>query len=337
MANRAIVERFAEKFAALFEENKFNGVIGVGVNDEIIFKQAWGIANLNEEPLKTSSIFNLASVGKQFTALCIMLLNEEESLHYDDLLSDYIAEFEHEKYQAITIRHLLHHTSGLKDYGEIIDACWDSDEIVTNDDVIAIFAEQEPDLLFAPGAQYEYCNTGYALLASIVERVSGLSFEDFLQQRIFEPLEMTHSFGYRIGHGKSPHKKVIGFEKVADDYEENDCCYLDGIIGDGNIFSTIRDLVKYHAALFTDELLNQETLAEAYRPIELNNGKTYYYGFGWDLFETGEFVSHTGSWMGFKTYFLRDLANKMVFIALDNSTNEELYAQVDAVIDEFYS
>lgn len=332
-----IEEAFAEKFEELFNDNQFNGVIAVAVDDELTYKKAWGIANPDEEPLKTSAIFNLASVSKQFTALCIMMLNEEESLSYDDPICRYLPEFENETYQDITIRHLLQHTSGFADYEEVIEEYWEGEEIVTNDDILALFAENEPELLFEPGKKHEYSNTGYAFLASIVERVSESSFEDFLQERIFEPLEMEHSFGYRISTGKPPQKKVTGFAVVDDEYEESDSCYVDGIIGDGNIFSNVDDLVKYHAALFTDDLVSQETLEEAYTPTELNNGKTYYYGFGWDLFESGEFVSHTGSWMGFRTYFLRDLSTKKVFIALDNSTNEELYAQVDEVVDAFYS
>jgi CubicO group peptidase (beta-lactamase class C family) len=336
VAKMTIEQAFAKKFAEFFDNNAFNGVIGVGVDGDVIYKEAWGIANPNEDELKTSSIFNLASVSKQFTALCIMMLYQDEALHYDDLICNYLPEFENKAYQDITIRHLLQHTSGLADYEEVVDEHWDSDEIVTNDDILALFAEHEPDLLFKVGKKHDYCNTGYAFLASIVERVSESSFEDFLQERIFEPLAMKHSFGYRISSGKPPYKKVVGFEVVDDEYVESDSCYVDGIIGDGNIFSNVDDLIKYNAALFTNELVSQKTLAEAYKPTKLSNGEIYYYGFGWDLYESGEFVSHTGSWMGFRSYFLRDLSSKQVFIALDNSTNEALYEQVDAVVDPFY-
>lgn len=337
MADTTIEDYFAEKFEEYFNDNQFNGVICVAVDDEITYKKAWGIANPDEEPLKTSAIFNLASVSKQFTALCIMMLCEDGALNYDAPICNYLPEFENDTYQDITIRQLLQHTSGLPDYEEVIEEYWEGEGIVTNDDIITLFAENEPALLFEPGKKHEYCNTGYAFLASIVERVSGSTFEEFLQERIFEPLEMSNSFGYRISEGKPPRKKVIGFEIVDDEYVANDSCYVDGIIGDGNIFSNIHDLVKYNAALFTDDLISQDSLEEAYTPTELNNGKTHYYGFGWDLFESGDFVSHTGCWMGFRTYYLRDLASKTVFIALDNSTNEELYAQVDEIVDEFYS
>jgi len=337
MAKMTIEDAFAEKFEEFFNDDQFNGVIAVGKDDEITYKQAWGIANPDEEPLKTAAIFNLASVSKQFTALCIMMLCEEEALDYDDSICDYIPEFENAAYQDITIRHLLQHTSGLADYEEIVEEHWeDEDIIVTNDDIVALFAEHEPDLLFTPNKKHDYCNTGYAFLATIVERVSELSFEDFLQERIFQPLDMKNSFGYRLSNGKPPHKKVTGFERDDGDYVENDSSYVDGIIGDGNIFSNVDDLVKYNAALYTDELVSQDTLAEAYTPTELSNGKTYEYGFGWDLFESGEFVSHTGSWLGFRTYYLRDLSTKQVYIALDNSTNEALYEQVDEVVDSFY-
>ena len=148
---------------------------------------------------------------------------------------------------------------------------------------------------------------------------------------------MKHSFGYRLSDEAPPQETVIGFERDGNDYSENHSSYVDGIIGDGNIYSNVDDLVKYHAALFTDKLVSPDTLEQAYTPTELSNGKLNYYGFGWDLFESGTFVSHTGSWLGFKTYFLRDLDTKKVYIALDNSTNENLYDQVDEIIDEYYS
>jgi CubicO group peptidase (beta-lactamase class C family) len=340
MTSKTIEQAIEAAFDNFFEENAFNGVVAVAEDGDITFKKAWGIANLDEEPLKTSSIFNLASVSKQFTAMCIMLLSEDEVLDYDTSIGEYIPEFEDSAYQDITVRHLLNHTSGLPDYMDLLDEDWewDQDEIATNDDLIALFAEHQPELEFEPGDQYEYSNTGYAFLATIVERVSGARFEEFLQERIFGPLDMTHSFGYRTSDGPPPQAKADGFELDDDgEYEANDTCYMDGIIGDGNIFSNVTDLVKYNAALYTDELISQEALAEAYVPGELNNGEQTEYGFGWDLYESGDFVSHTGSWMGFRTYIQRDMSSKRIFIALDNSSNEAIDEQLDSVVDAFYS
>lgn len=338
-----IEKAFSEKFENYYRKKQFNGVVAIAENDTIVYQQAWGIADLDERPLKTSDIFNLASVSKQFTALCIMMLCEDESLNYDDSIADYITEFADTPYATITIRNLLQHTSGLPDYMELLEEHWDEEEVVSNDDIIQLFAEHQPKLLFKPCKKYDYCNTGYAFLASIVERVSEQSFEYFLQERIFKPLKMQHSFGYRLakeGENQSPYETAIGFERDedgSDDYTENHSSYLDGVIGDGSIFSNVEDLVRYHAALFTDKLVSQETLEEAYTPAELSSGKTSYYGFGWDLFESGTFVSHTGSWMGFQTYFLRDLESQQAYIILDNSTNENLHGQVDKIIDRYYS
>lgn len=333
-----IAEMFEEKFDAFFEEEAFNGVIAVGLGDEIVFEKAWGVANLDEDPLQTDTIFNLASVSKQMTALCIMLLNEDGALAYDDSIAEYIAEFEGTAYEAITIRHLLQHTSGLADYMDLLEEHWeDEDEIATNDDLIELFAEIEPDLEFEPGEKHDYSNTGYAFLASIVERASEQDFESFLHERIFAPLGMTHSFGYRTSNGDAPHETAFGFVWEDDERVAENTCYMDGIIGDGNIFSNVEDLVKYHAALCSEALLPEDSLAEAYTPAVLNNGKKVDYGFGWDLFDSADFVSHTGSWMGFRTYFVRDLDSQAVFIALDNSSNEDLTEQVDEVVDSFYS
>jgi CubicO group peptidase (beta-lactamase class C family) len=338
-----IEQAFASQFDNYYRKKQFNGVVAIAENDTIVYQQAWGVANLDERPLETSDIFNLASVSKQFTALCIRLLCEDGALDYDDAISDYISELEDTPYSPITIRNLLQHTSGLPDYMELLEEHWDEEEIVNNDDIIQLFSEHQPALLFKPQKKYDYSNTGYAFLASIVERASEQSFEDFLQARIFKPLKMKHSFGYRLskdGKSQAPYEIAIGFERDAEDsdeYTENHSSYLDGVIGDGNIFSNIEDLVKYHAALFTEKLVSTETLEEAYTPTELSSGKTSYYGFGWDLFEGGTFVSHTGSWLGFNTYFLRDLESQQAYIILDNSTNENLHGQVDKIIDKYYS
>ncbi len=334
-----IEQAFAEAFEKHYRKKQFNGVIAIAENDQITYQCALGIANLDEKPLEISDVFNLASVSKQFTALCIMRLREDNALDYDDAISDYIEEFKDTDYEKITIRNLLQHTGGLPDYMELLEEHWeDEEEVVSNDNVIELFAEHQPELLFKPNKKYDYCNTGYVFLASIVERVSEKSFEDFLQEHIFQPLQMNNSFGYRFSDTEPPLETVVSFERDADgDCSENPSSYLDGIIGDGSIFSNVEDLVKYHAALFTDQLVSQEILKEAYVPAELSTGEISYYGFGWDLFESGNFVSHTGSWLGFRTYFLRDLDAQKTYIALDNSTNESLDAQVDKIIDAYYS
>jgi CubicO group peptidase (beta-lactamase class C family) len=152
---------------------KFNGNILIAEKGKVIYKKSFGFSNeTTKEKLNENSIFELASVSKQFTAMAIVILKEKGQLKYDDKISKYIPEL---KAYNITIRNLLNHTGGLPDYKEVMDSVFDKSKIATNKDVISIFAQLKPEVLFEPNTKWEYSNTGYALLASIIEKVSGMS------------------------------------------------------------------------------------------------------------------------------------------------------------------
>ena len=162
----------------------------------MIYKKSFGIANEEtKQPLNENSIFEIASITKQFTAMAIMMLNEKGKLNLDDDISKFIPELAF--YKGITIRHLLNHTSGLPDYMELFEKIFDKSKIATNKDIISIFAQRQPKVLFTPNSKHDYCNTGYALLASIIEKVSGETYPNFLQKAIFKPLGMKNTFVYK--------------------------------------------------------------------------------------------------------------------------------------------
>jgi len=307
-----------------YDQGIFSGTVLVAEAGKVIYQKGFGYANMDTQALlEPKSNFNVASISKQFTAMCIMMLAEQGQLKYDDNFRKYIPEL---RYEGITIRHLLWHTSGMPDYVALMDEHWDPDKYYVNDDVLKMMVKHLPKKLFEPGERYEYSNTGYVLLASIVERVSGVSFKEFVQQNIFDRVGMTTSV---IPIGDKDYmemaNRVYGYD-IAENgrHVDNDYDHYNAY-GDGGIYSNLIDLFKWNEALYTEKLVKQETLKEAYEPYVLNNGCVGDYGFGWNVHEidSNKVVAHSGSWVGFRTQIFRDITNKHCVIILTNRGNRE--------------
>jgi len=306
------------------EQGILNGTVLVAEAGKVIYQKGFGYANMDtKEPLEPKSVFRLASVSKQFTAMCIMMLEEQNKLNYDDDLQKYLPEL---KYEGVTIRHFLWHTSGMPDYIDFMSEHYSDDEEYVNDDVIKTMAKHHPEIHFEPGERYEYSNTGYLLLASIVERVSGISFKEFLHQNIFDRIGMSSSiFPFGKNEFKEMADRVRGYKRtkdgghVDDDYTNYDY----DVCGDGGVFSSVIDLFNWNEALYTETLVKQETIQEAYKPYVLNDGSVGDYGFGWNVSEidSNKIVDHSGSWIGFRTHIVRDITNKHCVIILTNIGN----------------
>lgn len=322
---------------------QFNGNILVAEHGKIIYHHSFGIANFDPVgSLNLGSQFRLGSVSKQFTAMAIMILEERGKLNYDDDINIYLPEF---PYKKITIRHLLTHTSGLPDYISLFDQYWDTEKkddsdkkIADNEDVLTMLCKYHKDPLFNPGEKWQYCNTGYVILALIVNRVSGEPFEKFLYDNIFKPLNMTNTLVYSAIRNDSITNRVYGYSLAMNgvDYIPNDFHYLNGVAGDGGVYSTTGDLFKWDQALYTEKLVSRQTLKKAFTPVALNNGTTFNYGFGWsiDTSLTGKkCVRHGGSWVGFRTYILREIQDNNTIILLTNNTSN----YVDDIINKLAS
>jgi len=318
---QAIPAQIDTYMRGLYRQKKFNGVVLVADKGNIIYEKSFGFAQYQPRtPLTNDSLFNLASVSKEFTAMAIMMLKEQGRLQYDDDVRKYVPEL---PYSDITIRQLLHHTSGLPDYIELADKNWDSDKIMTNKDVLAILKQYKPAPLFKPGEKYEYSNTGYQLLASVVERVSGKRFPKFMHDAIFAPLGMTSTVVYTAAAMKPfAARRAYGYDPKGRGYELDDMGYLDGIWGDGGIYSTVDDLLRWDQALYGKTLVSRKTLLEAFTPGRLNSGKKTDYGFGWNIEEDS--VWHDGSWVGFRTFIDRFLQSRKTIIILTNTSCENL-------------
>lgn len=323
-------KQFDSLFSAPMGANLFNGNVLIAENGKVIFQKSYGTRDFsNKLPLNSETIFELASVSKQFTAMGIMLLNKNGKIKYDDSLRKFFPQL---PYPGVTVRHLLQHTGGLPDYMNLFDSLWPSTKIAVNDDLIRLFAEHKPTRLFAPGEKWEYSNTGYAILAAIIEKVSGKTFGAYMNEQVFKPLGMTRTLVYRrrlekralpnYAYGYSWNKtsnKAILPDSSADVAKM--VYTLDGIQGDGIINSTTTDLFKWDRSLYTEQLIPKSMLAEAFAPAKLNSDSTYGYGFGWGISTLpvfGKRLSHTGGWPGYSTLIERFPDHQHAIIILQN-------------------
>jgi CubicO group peptidase (beta-lactamase class C family) len=291
--------------------------------------------------LDTTSIFELASVSKQFTAMVIMMLKEEGKLNYDDLVEKYIP---HLPYPNITIRHLLNHTSGLPDYQAIMDTHWDKTKVANNNDIIEYLKKYHPEKLFEPNTQYEYSNTGYVLLASIAEKASGKDFITMSHQQIFVPLKMNSTNIRSLEEKRNIENFALGYMYVkekkrfirADSFpSSNYTIWLGNRKGPGRISSTASDLLKWDQALYTEQLIKKETLTEAFSPTKLKNDSISSYGFGWEIKNNGNTVLHTGDNPGYKTEIIRHIDKNKTLIVLCNNAYpsfDKLIHSLDAAL-----
>lgn len=323
-------QRLDSLFSSLYAKKMFNGNVLVADKGDVIFKKSYGIADEeSKRKLNTETIFELASVSKQFTAMGIVMLQKAGKLAYSDKVSKYIQELEF--YGDVTIQNLLNHTGGLPDYMSLLEQHFDKSKFATNASIINVLVDQKPKANFQPGDKFEYSNTGYALLASIIEKASGKSFADHLAETIFKPLGMKNTFVYRsiyesrdidnIAHGyiaDNSGNKVRPRSFGKDFY----FYYLDGIVGDGMVNSTLDDLLKWDRALYTDQLVNAEDKALIFNDADTKDGKGSGYGFGWAVGTSekyGKVANHSGSWAGNLTFIERQLDNDKTFIILQNN------------------
>jgi CubicO group peptidase (beta-lactamase class C family) len=281
------LEKIDSVVSSWYSNNEFNGNILIAEKGNIIFNKSYGKANEETgEMLNENSQFDLASVSKQFTATAIMLLKERNQLLLDDPITKYFPELVN--YKKVTIKNLLNHTGGMPDYEQFLVKTLDKTKIHTNKDVINCLINTKP--LFKANSKFEYSNTGYVFLGQIVEKISGLSLNDFLQQNIFEKLGMDRTkiitrrykpellSNYAYGYVKDLETDKLVLPDVYEYTKE--VINLDGIYGDGSLNSTILDLYKWDRALYTEEILSKKSIEEMFTPGILNNKKQTEYGYG---------------------------------------------------------
>lgn len=334
-------------FTSLYAAKEFNGNVLVAEKGKVIYEKSFGLANeKTQQKLDKNTVFELASVSKQFTAMGIVQLEKEGKLSYNDPLTKYFPELSF--YKPITIDNLLHHTSGLPDYMSLFDKNWDKKKFATNKDVVEMLAKYKPELLFVPGDKYEYSNTGYALLGLIIEKVSKQSYGDYLNKKIFKPLGMANTRVYRSRY--KPEKisnyalgyvvDSLGNKKLLDDLgKEYYTYYLDGIVGDGMVNSTTGDLLKWDRALYGDKLVNQKDKDLIFSSIVTKDNKDTRYGYGWAIdtkYPFGKIANHSGGWAGYITFIERDLDYDKTIIILQNNDSEAASSPVKQLRNILY-
>ncbi|MFT4023096.1 MAG: serine hydrolase [Flavihumibacter sp.] len=311
----------------LSERQQFNGSVLLAEKGKVLYQKTFGMADTSGRPLTPQSAFNLASVSKQFFAMMAMMLHEEGKLDYDQPVQRYLPVF---PYPTITVRQLMNHTSGLPEYFDIAGRHMTLLDTLDNNMALAYLAQYKPALVFQPGEKFEYCNTNYTTLASLIEVLSGTPCNVFFNERITRPLGMKNTYIYNLKMKNWPASRVFGFRYRNNRPELADLLPLDGIVGDGNIYSTAEDLYKWDQALYTEKLVKRSTLAEAFQPGRLNNGDSTDYGFGWMI--TGDTLAHSGSWAAFATYIERITNTKQTLVFLSNTDNGAACGYIQQVL-----
>ena len=279
--------------------------VGVGMKGRPVLERAYGMADLEHGvPNKPDTIFEAGSVSKQFTAAAILLLAKDGKLSLDDPARKYVPELP-DYGTPLTIRHMLQHTSGLRDWGEIASlAGWPRGARVhTHAHVLDIVSRQRA-LNFAPGAQWSYSNTGYNLAAVIVSRVSGQSFADFSRDRIFTPLGMTRT-SWRDDHTRVVKERAIAYTDRSGNFSIN--MPFENVHGNGGLLTTVGDLLRWNENAIAPKIGDAALVREQHEPGRLNDGKAHDYALGLTIgtYRGVNEVSHSGSTAGYRAHLLR--------------------------------
>jgi len=288
--------------------------IAVVKNGEVIKAKGYGFANIElKVAASPETIYQSGSVGKQFTSAAVMLLVEEGKIGLDDPITKYF-EGSPDTWKDITVRHLLTHTAGVKNYS---GADFNYRLDYTEDDLVKKAASFPLD--FQPGEKWSYSNTGYILLGILIRKVTGKFYGDFLKERVFGPLGMTtarviteedivpnRADGYRIAKGEWKNQQYVSPAL--------------NTTADGSLYLTVLDMAKWDGALYGEKLLKKSSLDRIWTPVKLNSGKTQNYGFGWGFGKIRDhrIIEHGGAWQGFTTHIVRFADDKLTVIVLTN-------------------
>ena len=319
---RKVYGASSQFYESILAPTRFNGGMLVAKNGQIIYEKYNGVENhWDKHKIDSLSSFHLASVSKTFTGMAVLKLWEDGKLQLGDEASKYLAGF---PYAGVTVRSLLNHRSGLPNYVHFMEQLgWDKKKQVSNTDILQFMIANKGKLAVAkPDTRFNYSNTNYALLALIIEKVSGLPFSTYLKQTFFEPLGMSHTFVFHMDMAKD----VVPSYNWKNQQEA--FTYLDAVVGDKNIYSTPRDLLKWDMALSYGQLFKPATLDSAYAGYSYEKKGIKNYGLGWRMYEypTGKkVIYHNGWWHGNNTVFSRLTQDSATIIVLGNKYNRRIY------------
>ena len=298
---------------------------------QVIVRRAYGMADLERRSAATPETdYRLASVSKQFTATAIMLLAKDGKLRFDQPIGDLLPELPPAT-RAVTVRHLLNHTSGLVDYEDLVPETRTAQ--LDDNDVLALVASKD-SLYFPAGTQYRYSNSGYVLLGMIVARASGIPLPAFLRTRIFTPLAMNATVMHVEGSDTVP-RRGYGYSPRGGSFVQTDQSVTSATLGDGGIYSNVDDLARWDQALERNTLVDSATMRLATTPPQLPAGAATEYGFGWfiDQYRGFKRWRHTGETSGFRNAILRFPDRRLTIVILTNRSSGEPQAIAERIAD----
>jgi N-acyl-D-aspartate/D-glutamate deacylase len=323
------------KIDTLFEEydhpDRPGATVAVICDGKLVVAEGFGLANLEtREPAGRQTNYRLASITKQFTAMCIVLLKERGLLSYDDPIIDFFPEFP-DIGKQITVRHLLGHTSGVIAYEDIIPEGQVAQ--LTDRDVLTLVKTQR-GAYFTPGSSYRYSNSGYALLALIVERVSGQSFATFLRKNIFDPLGMEDSVAFENGVS-TVRNRAMGYRREGPEFVNADQNLTSAVLGDGGIYMSVEDYARWDQALYGTELVDRDALKHIFTPGRLSDGTPTIYGLGWRIEHRKghRVVHHNGGTCGFDNAVRRVPDERFTIVVLTNRRGKQARRIADELLD----
>jgi CubicO group peptidase (beta-lactamase class C family) len=319
------------------KRHDFHGAVLVSKNGRVVYNNQVGYADFrNKTKLNEESVFQLASVSKQFTAAAIMLLNERCLLQLSDVVTDYYPDF---PYEDVTIENLLNHTAGLPNYYWVAEHKWEREGPPTNSEMMTLLESSDVLRYFKPGRNFDYSNTAYFVLASIVERVSGTSFKAFLRANIFEPLQMNNSYVYSFEKDSIEENQLSGYRLYRGwRHLKINGTVNDAIVGDKNVYATIEDLYRWIRGLNSGTLLSEESLDLMYSRGETIYGRKVPYGYGFRIDPRDQnIIYHHGKWNGFSTGLTQYLDDELVVIVLEHTSYnamKSLNRKIRAIVSE---
>jgi CubicO group peptidase (beta-lactamase class C family) len=310
--------------------------LGIVRKGDVIAAKGYGDANVElNVPVTAETIFQSGSVGKQFTATAVMLQVEDGKLALDDSITKYFTDAP-SSWRPITVRRLLTHTSGIPDYESQVSSSGDGAKVI---DYWRDYTEEEMTkiaysmpLAFAPGSRWSYSNTNYVLLGILVHKVSGRFYGDVLKDRVFTPLGMKTA--RIISEADIVPHRAAGYRLVTGELKNQEWVSPSlNSTADGSLYLSMLDFIAWDRGLRAHAILKPQSWAQVYTPVVLNSGKTYPYGFGWNVDESQgrPWYHHGGSWQGFRTYISRYLGDDITIVVLTNLADAEPERFVDAV------
>lgn len=331
-------------YQSLLLKHGFNGSILLAKNGEIVFEDYHGLINFKtKEPITATTPFHVASISKTFTATVILKLMEEGKIALEDHVEKYLPGF---PYQNITIRDLLSHRSGLPKYDHFMESTQtiitkvrnkrgrlvkrrvtiktplQFTGLATNQDVLNYMIRNHPAPEASPNRRYSYCNTNYAMLALIIEKITHTPFPEYMMANVFKPLGMDHTYIFTL-KDTANYVPSYNYNNAPFKLEKLDCVY-----GDKNVYTTVRDLLLWDKALYAGSFVSTQTMEMAYQPYSNENRGYKNYGLGWHLFikpPEPTIVYHNGWWHGNNAVFRRLIADSATVIILGNKFNRNIW------------